>query len=96
MSFTPEQRKEISEALTARSAVLPCPRCTNTQFGLIDGFFNQVLQPQLGGIMLGGPSVPSVVVYCTRCGFLAQHSVGMLNLSWLKEQFSEVTEDAKK
>lgn len=90
MQKIPDERKhEIVEALEERGAKLPCPRCGNQSFTLLDGYFNQVLQTDLGGIILGGPSIPSVVVVCTRCGFLSQHALGALGLLPRREANNE-------
>lgn len=78
--WSQKQKEEIVEALVEKGAQLPCPRCGNTQFSLLDGFYNQPIQPELGSIMLGGPSIPSVVTVCTRCGFMSQHALGALGL----------------
>ncbi|HTY55767.1 MAG TPA: hypothetical protein VMB26_11225 [Candidatus Binataceae bacterium] len=78
--LTPDQQKKIIEALEKKGAKNPCPRCGNPSFALLSGYFNQTLQTQLGGLVIGGPSVPSAVVACTNCGFLAQHALGALGL----------------
>lgn len=78
--LTPEQKHRIVEALAKVGARLPCPRCGNTNFTLVDGYFNQPVQAELGGLVLGGPSVPSAVVVCNQCGYLAQHAIGVLGL----------------
>ena len=75
-----EQKNKIIKALMDRGARLPCPRCGNQNFTLVDGYFNQPIQKELGGIVLGGPSIPSIVVVCTRCGYLSQHALGVLGL----------------
>lgn len=74
------QKQEIIAALNKVGAKLPCPRCSNQTFTLLEGYFNQSIQTELGGMVLGGPSVPSVVVVCSRCGWLAQHALGALGL----------------
>lgn len=71
---------EILAALERVGAKAPCPRCGNGQFTLLEGYFNQTVQNELAGMVLGGPSVPSVVVVCTRCGYLSQHALGVLGL----------------
>ena len=76
----PDQKKRIVEALERVGARLPCPRCDAATFTLLDGYFNQPVQTQLGGLVLGGPSVPSVVVVCNKCGYLSQHALGVLGL----------------
>lgn len=78
--FSQEQQNKIIAALEQRGAKLPCPRCGNGNFALVGGYFNQVLQTELTGFTLGGPSIPSAVVACTKCGFLAQHALGALGL----------------
>lgn len=75
-----DEKQRIIQALEERGAKLPCPRCGNQQFTLIDGYFNQTIQTELKGIVIGGPSVPSIVVACTRCGYLSQHALGALGL----------------
>jgi ribosomal protein S27AE len=75
-----EQKRQVVEALEKAGAKLPCPRCANSNFTLLDGYFNQPVQATLGGLVLGGPSVPSAVVVCTRCGYLAQHALGVLGM----------------
>lgn len=75
-----EKKQEIVKALEERGAKLPCPRCGNQSFTLIDGYINQTIQTGLTGMVIGGPSVPSVVVVCNRCGYLSQHALGVLGL----------------
>lgn len=77
---TQAQKDKIIKALTERGASLPCPRCGNDAFTLLDGYFNQVIQEDPKGIVLGGRTIPSVVVACNRCGYLAQHALGILGL----------------
>lgn len=80
MEMSQEQKQKIIKALEERGAKLPCPRCGNQSFTLLEGYFNQTIQSELSGIIIGGPSIPSVVIACTRCGFLSQHALGALGL----------------
>ncbi len=89
-----EQRDKIIKALTDHGARLPCPRCGNDAFTLLDGYFNQVIQTELKGIVLGGRTVPSIVVACNRCGYLSQHALGILGL--LPKEESKTIEEVKK
>lgn len=75
-----EQKDKIVKTLVDRGATKSCPRCGNDKFSLLDGYFNQPIQTDLKGMVLGGPSIPSVVVVCNRCGFLSQHALGTLGL----------------
>jgi len=74
------QKDKIIKVLGERGASLPCPRCGNDAFTLLDGYFNQVIQDEPRGIVLGGRTIPSVAVACKRCGYLAQHALGVLGL----------------
>ena len=78
--FSQEEKDKIISALKAKEAMKPCPRCGNTTFSLIDGYFSHFIQPRLGGISIGGPSVPAAVVVCTNCGWLSEHALGVLGL----------------
>lgn len=88
----PEEKEKIIKTLENKLAKLPCPRCNNQQFSLVDGYFSQPIQENLGGIVLGGPSIPSVVVVCNKCGFISQHALGALGLLPLQ---SEEQKDSK-
>ena len=78
--WTQEKKQRIANALTRVGANQPCHRCGNNRFSLLDGFFNLPLVPTLGDWVLGGPTVPAVVVACTRCGYLSYHALGVLGL----------------
>ncbi len=75
-----EEKEKIIKVLDERGAKLPCPRCGNNNFTLLDGYFNQTIQTEMKGMVIGGPSVPSAVVACSRCGYLSQHALGALGL----------------
>jgi ribosomal protein S27AE len=78
--WSEEQRNGIVRALQERDAKLPCPRCGNNKFTLMDGLFNQPVQSKPGDIVLGGRAIPSIIIVCTRCGFMSQHALGALGL----------------
>lgn len=73
-------KQRIIEALDKRGANRPCPRCGNAEFLLVGGYFNPIVQTELAGLILGGPSVPTAAVICAKCGWLAQHALGLLGL----------------
>ena len=58
----------------------PCPRCGNNNFTLIEGYSLIPLQKDVGTTIIGGPSIPTVVVICTKCGFINQHAMGAFGL----------------
>ncbi len=80
MLLTEEQKKKIIDTLSTKKAVNACPRCGKTAFTLVDGIFNQTVQSNIKSISLGGISIPTVIVSCDNCGFLSQHSIGVLGL----------------
>jgi ribosomal protein S27AE len=91
------RQEEIIRKLEEKGAKLPCPRCGNGSFTIVDGYFNQTLQNELTGLIIGGPSVPSIVTVCSRCGFLAQHALGALeSLPQPKEQQQAAPASLKK
>ena len=75
-----EQLDKIIKILSERGAVLPCPRCGNNSFNIVDGFFNHSIQTDFSGMVIGGPSLPCAIIVCTNCGFLSQHALGTLGV----------------
>ena len=81
MKIIPDEKKQqIINVLQQKGVNRPCPKCNHNNFTLVDGYFNQVIQPELKGITLSGPAVPSVVTVCTNCGYISQHALGVLGL----------------
>jgi len=72
--------EKIIQALREHGAELPCPRCGNPDFNVEPVYFAHPIQTTLTGINLGGPSIPTAVTVCTRCGFLSEHALGALGL----------------
>lgn len=90
-----EQQKEISETLERLGATQPCPRCGNNSFGVVGGLINQTVQTTFPDVLVGGPIIPCVAVVCGQCGYLAQHAVASLDLSWLRRPDSTRKEESK-
>jgi hypothetical protein len=79
--MTPEEKGKIIAKLNEVGAQLPCPRCGNQQFSLVDGYFANQIQQTVGDIVIGGgPMIPSVIAICNKCGFVSQHALGSLGL----------------
>jgi hypothetical protein len=72
------RQNEIIAKLTEKGAILPCPRCGRQQFTIIDGYGAPQVQDQMKGFVLGGKTIPSVIVACSNCGWLAFHALGAL------------------
>lgn len=80
-TMSAESKKEIVRILSDRGAKNPCPRCDKTSFTLLDGYFNQNIQPEItGDLIIGGPAIPSIVIICNNCGYMSQHALGVLGL----------------
>lgn len=79
--MTTDEKNKIIEVLKQRGLTSQCPRCNHPNWSLIDGYFNQTIQPNVeGSIVIGGPSVPSIALACNNCGFISQHALGALGL----------------
>jgi hypothetical protein len=79
MVFTPEQIDRVKARLTERGAVGPCPRCGNPEFTIVgNGILKPALQDFTDSQSLGGPTVPSLITVCIRCGFLSLYALGTL------------------
>lgn len=61
-----------------------CPMCHGHEFSVVDGLFPNAIQQTLNNIQIGGPSIPCVAFICTRCGFMSQHAIGVLNPDYLR------------
>jgi hypothetical protein len=79
--LTDDEKKKIIAKLTEKKIVASCPMCGNKNFTLADGYFTNTLQmnPQ-GGLVIGGPSIPTIAIICMQCGFISQHALGILGL----------------
>lgn len=77
-NFSDEQYQAIIKALEERGVRHECPRCGNPNFAVGDGYFINPVQKDFSNFNLGGLSVPSIVLICTKCGFISQHALGSL------------------
>ncbi len=75
-----DMKNKIKEILIERNALSPCPRCKNKTFILGDGFLYNSIQTKLDGYQLGGNGIPTIAVICDKCGYVSQHSLGVLGL----------------
>lgn len=62
------------------SGNIKCPMCGNEHFIIADGYFNSIMQDNLNGLVIGGPSMPSIAIVCNQCGFISSHALGILGL----------------
>lgn len=75
-----EQKKKIAETLEKKQHALTCPMCQNKNFIMADGYFNNNMQTDFGSFSIGGPTIPTIAIVCSNCGFVSQHALGVLGL----------------
>ena len=76
-------KDDIAKKLNDKKATLPCQRCGQGSFSVLDGYSKlSILNnfKSLNSTVLGGPSVPVVLVACNNCGAITQHALGALGL----------------
>ena len=74
-----DRRNKVIAALEARGAKLPCSRCGHSQFEIVGGT-TLPLQNDPNVLSIGGPSIPTVIVGCSKCGHVWHHALGSLGL----------------
>ena len=75
-----EKKQEIAKKLDEKMKAITCPMCHQHNFIIADGYFNNILQDDFKGIVLGGPTIPTISIICANCGFVSQHALGALGL----------------
>lgn len=75
-----EDKQAIIEKIQTIIPNLECPVCHNKHFLIADGYFNTAIQGDLNGMRIGGPSIPSIGIICSKCGFISHHALGVLGL----------------
>ena len=80
---------EIIAALNQKKVSQPCPRCASKNFSVVGESEISVIQPPLppkGLIDLAKSStptkttMPTIIITCDNCGFIAQHARAALGL----------------
>jgi predicted RNA-binding Zn-ribbon protein involved in translation (DUF1610 family) len=78
--FSDKEKQKISQKLFEKNVKTQCPMCGHNKFILTDGYFNHSVQANTNNISIGGPSVPTIAIICSNCGFVSQHAIGILGL----------------
>jgi len=82
--LTEEKKAELIRVLSQRLAKCgkqsSCPMCGHAHFTIADAYLSNTLQADFKSVTLGGPSIPSLAIICTNCGFISQHSLGIIGL----------------
>ncbi len=88
--LTDSEKQKIVSELNRRIPNLVCPMCHQRSFIILDGYFNQPIQAELEGVVLGGPALPSIGIVCNNCGFISQHALGVLGLLPKEDKIKDV------
>ncbi|MGK0271050.1 MAG: ribosomal protein L37E [Cocleimonas sp.] len=79
-------RDKIAKKLNEKGATLPCHRCGQVEFTVLEGFTSISLQDDFsGGLVLGGATVPVAHIVCKNCGAITPHALGALDMLPKKE-----------
>lgn len=73
-----ELQKLIVGALNSVGARQPCPRCGHQHFSLMNRFHVAGLQDSHEGQVFQGVGLPTIVIHCQKCGWLAEHALYVL------------------
>lgn len=88
--LTNDRKKEIIQALANRIEKMECPICHRESFSLLDGYISDSVQENYRIQTIGSKTIiPSVALVCNNCGFISQHSLGVLELMNKDEELSE-------
>lgn len=71
---------QVVNALQAKGVNRPCPRCGTAKFSVV-GETQITLQENPGAFVIGGPSIPAIIVACDNCGYLTEHASIPLGLT---------------
>jgi predicted nucleic-acid-binding Zn-ribbon protein len=78
LSMDKQRQEQIISALKEKGAIQVCPRCRNLEFEVIGESMIPLTDRQSP---LGGHAqIPTILVSCTNCGYIAQHATRLLEL----------------
>ena len=71
---------QVVQALQKKGVNKPCSRCGHLRFSVV-GETQITLQENPAAFVIGGPSIPAVIVACDNCGYITQHASVPLGLA---------------
>jgi predicted nucleic-acid-binding Zn-ribbon protein len=71
---------QVVSALKSKGVDKGCPRCGRFEFSLVGETFLPI-QNEPNTVVIGGPSVPSVIIACENCGYVTLHASRPLGLA---------------
>ncbi len=78
MSLDPDQLQKVHEWLQKKCALMVCPCCNSTSWGV--GELGTMLPIQDNNILFGGKCTPALPILCQNCGFIRLFSAIMIGL----------------
>lgn len=75
-----KHKDQILKVLKEKGALTPCSRCGHDSLTFINGYFNALIQDQANTLKDTGRGMPYICLLCNNCGFIIQHSLGILKL----------------
>ena len=76
-----QEKERIVVLLQGRGVPKQCPMCKKSTWSIADGYFSTPIHRSVhSGVVLGGPTIPSIALVCTNCGFISCHAAGVLGL----------------
>ena len=76
-------KDQVIKIFKEKKVGLPCHRCGSQTFSILDEYTKVPIQEDMDKIqntLLGGPSVPAIIVACNNCGAITFHALGALGL----------------
>lgn len=74
------QKLKIISVIRQRIGRIESPMCHNHKFEVLEGYMSDMLQDEYKNLVIGGQTVPSIVLVRTNCGFVSKHALGALGL----------------
>ena len=78
MALPPEKNDELIAALKSRGVNPTCPMCNSRNFQISSGYNMHLVQDHVHGLVLGTPSIPTISIICSQCGYIASFAIAML------------------
>lgn len=78
--LTKSQQLLIMKALAEKGAIKECYRCGNTHHTVHNALTMMQTQVEPFSFVMGGPIIPSAIVFCSKCGLLSTHALAVLGL----------------
>lgn len=88
------KKEELKKIVDRLNELFPdgieCPICHKKAFDVVDGYYAQPFQVALRQVQLTDSAMFAATIVCKHCGFMSNHSVGIL----CRELFNETQEKA--